>query len=85
MRQFLWALLMTAIFACPVRAVDHGNFMQGTYPDGPSVTRDCLKCHGEAGKDFIETAHWRWKGPSPHVAGLPDDIELGKRNLMNNF
>jgi hypothetical protein len=71
--------------AGPAWAVDHQNFLQGPYPDGPSVTRDCLNCHAEQAADFVETAHWLWKGPTPHVAGLKKDVELGKRNLMNNF
>ncbi|MBS3758192.1 MAG: hypothetical protein KGY61_05975 [Desulfobacterales bacterium] len=85
MRQRIWMILLALILSSPAAAVDHKNFMVGEYTDGPDVTQACLKCHKEQGRAFIETAHWRWKGPSPHVAGLKADKELGKRVLMNNF
>lgn len=81
----IWMILLTVILSNPAAAVDHKNFMVGDYADGPAVTEACLQCHHEQGQDFIETAHWRWKGPSPHVAGVAADKELGKRILMNNF
>lgn len=80
-----WMILLTLILANPALAVDHENFMGGEYPNGSAVTKTCLQCHNEQGQDFIKTAHWRWKGPSPHVAGLEENKELGKRELMNNF
>ncbi len=65
--------------------MDHSQLLQGPYKNGRAVTKDCLGCHEEQGRDFIKSAHWLWKGPSPHVAGLEKGVELGKRKLMNNF
>ena len=84
-RQLAMAFAVVVMIAGPLWAADHKNKLQGPYNDGPSVTADCLSCHYEQGQDFIETAHWLWKGPNPHVIGLKKDERLGKRNLMNNF
>ena len=84
-RQAIMAAAVVVMIAGPLWAADHENMVQGPYKDGPSVTADCLNCHYEEGQDFIETAHWLWKGPTPHVIGLKKDARLGKRNLMNNF
>ncbi|HMA86298.1 MAG TPA: hypothetical protein VKN73_11395 [Desulfosalsimonadaceae bacterium] len=85
MRHLMGMILAAVLISSPAAAVEHGNFMTGDYADGPAVTEACLQCHQEQGQDFIETAHWRWKGASPHVAGIQADKELGKRILMNNF
>lgn len=84
-RHFIMAAVVVVMIAGPLWAADHKNKLQGPYNDGPSVTADCLSCHYEQGQDFIETAHWLWKGPNPHVIGLKKDERRGKRNLMNNF
>ena len=83
--QLAMAAALALMIAGPLGAADHKGMIQGPYKDGPSVTADCLSCHYEQGQDFIETAHWLWKGPNPHVIGLKKDERLGKRNLMNNF
>jgi hypothetical protein len=62
----------------------HGS-LKGPYPDGPSVTKDCLECHTDEAKEILHSAHWLWKGPSPFVEGNEDRRDLGKRNLINNF
>jgi len=59
--------------------------MVGPYPDGASVTRDCLKCHQKEGEAILSSAHWLWKGPTPFLEGHENDKNLGKKNLMNNF
>jgi hypothetical protein len=35
--------------------------------------------------DFMKTAHWLWKGPTPYLIGHETDTHIGKINLMNNF
>ncbi len=85
MRTMMLAISMVFVLSGSLWAADHKEFMPGPYPDGPSVTMDCLGCHYEQGRDFIETAHWLWEGPSPHVVGLKKGVRLGKRDLMNNF
>lgn len=63
----------------------HTQHMAGSYPDGASVTKDCLKCHQEEGKDILSSAHWLWKKPTPLLEGYENKKSLGKKNLINNF
>ncbi len=64
---------------------DHSSYLKGPYKDGTDVTKDCLKCHEKEGKDILKSAHWLWKGPTPFIEGHEDAIDLGKKNLINNF
>ncbi|MFP4159468.1 MAG: hypothetical protein ACLFR9_07150 [Desulfobacterales bacterium] len=64
---------------------DHSEYMKNLYEDGPAVTDECLQCHQEQADDFMESAHWLWQGPSPHVAGIEEGTQLGKRELLNNY
>jgi octaheme c-type cytochrome (tetrathionate reductase family) len=59
--------------------------LQGSFEDGPAVTRACLSCHEEVGAELLKTAHWTWRGPTPGVAGHGDVGAVGKINLINNF
>ncbi len=61
---------------------DHTKFeaLQGPFRDGPEVTRACLSCHTEAGKQFMSTIHWTWEGTEPDTGR-----QLGKRHLVNTF
>ncbi len=79
------AVLIVFMLTGSAAAVDHGQYLKDSYPGGPAVTQDCLKCHQKQAENFMETAHWLWQGPSPHVAGQPEDLRLGKRNLINNY
>ncbi len=85
MQRIMLAAAFVLILTGSAMAVNHAEFMQGPYEDGMAVTRDCLKCHKKQAQDFLDTAHWLWKGPSPHVVGLEPGERLGKRTLMNNF
>ena len=50
------------------------------------VTAECLRCHEKAGKEIIDTSHWKWQGPSPYSAGNEKRIDLGKSGkIFNNF
>lgn len=82
----LWVLAVPAIAEKdgPL-SPDHRTYMKGPYPDGVSVTRDCIKCHQKAAKEILSSAHWLWHGPSPFVEGQEDRSDLGKVNLVNNF
>lgn len=64
---------------------DHHSSMKGSYPDGISVTKECIKCHQKAAQEVMSSAHWLWRGPSPFVEGREDRTDLGKINLVNNF
>jgi len=55
-------------------------------PDPITVTRECLRCHNEQAEDMLSSAHWRWRGPSPHTVGREGEVESGKAtNTVNNF
>jgi len=94
-RRWLWrlfALGCLCLLAVPAGAkkdgppsADHRSHMKGPYPDGISVTRDCIRCHEKAAKEVLSSAHWLWRGPSPFVEGAEDRSDLGKVNLVNNF
>jgi len=60
-------------------------FESMTFPDGPSVTRACLKCHPDAAKTMMKTAHWTWLGEEVVLPGHDTPMRIGKRNLINNF
>lgn len=83
----LWMSLFVLLTLCaPVYGqVDHTELIKTQCVTGEDVTRTCLKCHEESARDFMETAHWRWKGPSPYVKGHEKEVSLGKINLINNY
>jgi len=61
---------------------DHSKFeeLQGPFNSGPEVTKACLKCHTEAGHQFMQNIHWTWEYENPKSGQL-----LGKKHLVNNF
>ncbi len=69
----------------PPKHVNHASFFTGEYPDGPSVTKRCLECHEEQGKEVMATAHWQWLGKPVKVPGHDKPVRIGKKNLLNNF
>ncbi|MBW2065713.1 MAG: class III cytochrome C, partial [Deltaproteobacteria bacterium] len=52
--------------------------------DVPTVTKICLSCHEDQAKDILNTAHWKWQGPSPFVLGHSRRYDLGKRSRTIN-
>jgi octaheme c-type cytochrome (tetrathionate reductase family) len=69
---------------------DHGGMMKGPFPDGPSVTRACLRCHPTAGQQMLHSEHFTWLGepalvPGRGGPGHESPQRIGKRNLINNF
>ena len=63
----------------------HQNRLKGPYANGMAVTKDCLKCHRKQADEILQSAHWLWQGPSPHVQSHEHRTDLGKRALINNF
>lgn len=61
---------------------DHSQFeqLQGDFATGREVTRACLECHTEAGKQVRASIHWRWEYRHPQTGQL-----LGKRHVVNSF
>lgn len=67
------------------KPVDHSKFavLQKPFKSGPEVTKACLSCHNEVGKEFMKTEHWRWqKKDSISGRGV---FDLGKKNVLNDF
>ncbi len=60
-------------------------FKSKSFSDGPAVTRSCLECHPNAGKEVMKTSHWTWLGEEVVVPGHDKPMRIGKRNLINNF
>lgn len=62
---------------------DHSKFkeLQQPFTSGPEVTKACLSCHNEAGKQVMQTIHWTWMCPK-----APPEAKLGKGGwVVNNF
>lgn len=61
---------------------DHSKFeeLQGPFGSGPEVTQACLKCHTEAGHQFMQNIHWTWEYNNPKSGQT-----LGKKHLVNNY
>lgn len=83
-----WVWLLALVLSLPAwgktpaTTADHSRFEQlgQAFGSGPEVTKACLGCHNDAGKQFMETIHWTWI--CPHSG----DGDLGKAGKsLNNF
>ncbi len=55
-------------------------------PKPTEVTKECLRCHEQAGQEVLSSAHWLWKGPSPYTVSHEKEVNCGKgTNVVNNF
>ena len=61
---------------------DHSKFkeLQGPFASGSEVTKACLSCHTEAGKQVMGTRHWTWEYTNPDTGQT-----LGKKTMLNSF
>ena len=61
---------------------DHSKFkeLQGPFKTGSEVTKACLSCHTEAGKQVMGTRHWTWEYTNPDTGQ-----KLGKKTMLNSF
>jgi len=68
-----------------VSSVDHTKFaiLQQKFQSPQGVTKACLSCHTEIGKEFIHTSHWQWTREE-YIKGR-GVVKLGKKNILNNF
>ncbi len=74
---------------------DHsGFFANADFKTGQDVTKACLECHPEAGKDMQHNNHFSWThtydisevpGVHDNVLDLGDTVKTGKRYSINNF
>ena len=65
--------------------VDHSAFFTTKFDSPQAVTRACLKCHPDAGKQMLRSVHWTWEGKPVEVPGHAGKYGLGKKTVMNNF
>ena len=67
--------------------VDHKDLFDGfdELTTGPQVTRACLSCHEDAGKQMLHTAHWKWESEPVEVEGREGLFTTGKKKSINNF
>ena len=61
---------------------DHSKFeeLQRPFKTGPEVTKACLGCHTEAGKQLHKTKHWNWQFTNPDNGQV-----VGKKTIINNY
>jgi octaheme c-type cytochrome (tetrathionate reductase family) len=61
---------------------DHSNFkqLQGPFTAPEQVTKACLSCHTDAGKQVMSTLHWTWKAWNPKTKQM-----IGKSQVYNTF
>jgi len=66
----------------PGATTDHAKLeeLQRDFQSGSEVTKACLSCHTEAGKQFMKSVHWTWEYKNPATGQV-----LGKKNLINTF
>jgi len=65
--------------------VEHSKFaiLQQNFKTPQQVTAACLTCHNLTGKEIMATSHWKWV--KDYVTDDGDTIQLGKKNIINNF
>lgn len=66
----------------PTLTADHAKFEQlkGPFATGSDVTKACLGCHTEAGKQMMDSIHWTWESINPFT-----NQTLGKKTVLNAF
>ena len=67
---------------------DHTKFpiLKQKFAKPQDVTKACLTCHTEAGKEVMATSHWNWTRKSLNTPGKKGvAVTLGKKNVVNNF
>ena len=65
--------------------VDHAPYFTTPFATPQDVTRACLRCHPDAARRVMATAHWQWLGAPVAVPGHPGLTRIGKKNVINNF
>ena len=77
------ATVLAAQSAAAMKTIEEHQILSGPYQTGPDVTAACLDCHEDAAFDFMKTSHWTWE-LEQSVPGK-GQLELGKKNTVNNF
>jgi len=66
---------------------DHGRLVKLPPDPAPTqVTQECLRCHDDAGREMLASAHWLWQGPSRYTVEHRSSVGCGKRTTaLNNY
>ncbi|MCF8381755.1 MAG: tetrathionate reductase family octaheme c-type cytochrome [Bacteroidales bacterium] len=66
-------------------SVDHSKFaiLQENFETPQQVTAACISCHNLTDKEVMATSHWKWS--KEYIKDNGDTIQLGKKNIVNNF
>ncbi len=65
--------------------VDHSKFeiLKQDFETPQQVTEACLTCHNKTDQELMATSHWKWT--RTYITDDGDTIQLGKKNIINNF
>ena len=65
--------------------VDHSQFriLQQEFVQPQEVTQACITCHNKTAQDVMQSSHWKWT--KDYVTDSGETIQLGKKNIINNF
>jgi len=68
-----------------VLKVDHSKFeiLAQKFETPQAVTEACLSCHNLTAHDVMKSSHWKWT--KDYITDSGDTIQLGKKNIINNF
>ena len=80
--QFSLLLLLAGVVISPAYAGSHKSRLTGPINEPQDVTRQCLKCHKQAGQDFMKTSHWNWSLEQVVDGKI---VDRGKKNALNNY
>ncbi len=65
--------------------LDHSAFFNEKFKSPQDVTKRCLECHEDAATDLMKTTHWSWNGNTYKKSEADKPINVGKKNIINNF
>ena len=65
--------------------VVHSQFkiLQQEFAEPQKVTEACLSCHNKTDQEVMQSSHWKWE--RDYVTESGETIQLGKKNIINNF
>jgi len=75
-------LLLASFLLAGTAWAGHKDRINGPINEPQDITRQCLRCHEEAGKDFMKTSHWQW---SLEQVVDGKKVARGKKNAINNY
>lgn len=68
--------------AIPASTADHSAFeaLKKEFDSGPELTRACLSCHNQAGKQVHASTHWTWEYDNQKTGQ-----QVGKKHVVNGL